>query len=238
MRRVVLVAFPGVQTLDVTGPAEVFRAASVIHPPGYKVTVAATQVGPLATSTVSFVADARLDQCNGRIDTLVVAGGTGARRVEGDPWLVEWIAEAAERSRRVASVCTGAFLLAKAGLLDGRRATTHWAGCADLASRYPAVTVEPDPIFVRDGNVATSAGVTAGMDLALALVEEDLGRDVALRPPAISSSSCSAPAARRSSAPSWPPRPPTGRRCASSRRGSRTTSTRTSPSRHSRAAPA
>ena len=180
MRRVVLVAFPGVQTLDVTGPAEVFRAASVTRPPGYNVTVAATQVGPLATSTVSFVADARLDQCNGRIDTLVVAGGTGARRVEGDPWLVEWIAEAAERSRRVASVCTGAFLLAKAGLLDGRRATTHWASCADLASRYPAVTVEPDPIFVRDGNVATSAGVTAGMDLALALVEEDLGRDVAL----------------------------------------------------------
>ena len=78
------------------------------------------------------------------------------------------------------SVCTGAFLLASAGLLDGRRATTHWAYCAALAARYPAVTVEPDPIFVRDGNVATSAGVTAGMDLALALVEEDLGRDVAL----------------------------------------------------------
>ena len=84
------------------------------------------------------------------------------------------------RSRRVASVCTGAFLLARAGLLDGRRATTHWASCADLAARYPAVKVEADPIFVRDGDVATSAGVTAGMDLALALVEEDLGRDVAL----------------------------------------------------------
>jgi transcriptional regulator GlxA family with amidase domain len=180
MRRVVIVAFPGVQTLDVTGPAEVFRAASLIHPPGYRVTVAATQTGPLATSTVSLVPDARLDQCDGRIDTLIVAGGMGARRAEEHPWLVEWIADAATRSRRVASVCTGAFLLARAGLLDGRRATTHWASCADLAARYPAVTVEPDPIFVRDGDVATSAGVTAGMDLALALVEEDVGRDVAL----------------------------------------------------------
>jgi transcriptional regulator GlxA family with amidase domain len=180
MRRVVIVVYPGVQTLDVTGPAEVFRAASLIHPPGYRVTVAATQAGPLPTSTVSFVPDARLGECDGRLDTLIVAGGTGARRAEEHPWLVDWIAEASKRSRRVTSVCTGAFLLAKAGLLDGRRATTHWASCAELAARYPAVEVEPDPIFVRDGDVATSAGVTAGMDLALALVEEDLGRDVAL----------------------------------------------------------
>jgi transcriptional regulator GlxA family with amidase domain len=180
MRRVVIVVFPGVQTLDVTGPAEVFRAASLIHPPGYRVTVAGPQAGPLPTSTVSLVPDARLDQCTGRIDTLIVAGGSGARRAEEDQWLVDWIAKAAKRSRRVASVCTGAFLLAKAGLLDGRRATTHWASCADLVARYPAVSVEADPIFVRDGNVVTSAGVTAGMDLALALVEEDLGRPVAL----------------------------------------------------------
>jgi transcriptional regulator GlxA family with amidase domain len=180
MRRVVIVVFPGVQTLDVTGPAEVLRAASLIHPPGYEVTVGATQQGPISTSSVSFVPDARLDQLTGPIDTLIVAGGSGARRAEEHPWLTEWIAEAAKRSRRVASVCTGAFLLARAGVLDGRRATTHWASCAELARRYPAVTVEPDPIFVRDGNVATSAGVTAGMDLALSLVEEDLGRDVAL----------------------------------------------------------
>lgn len=180
MRRVVIVAFPGVQTLDVTGPAEVFRAASLIRPPGYEVTVAAMEREPLATSTVSFVPDARLDDCGGPVDTLIVAGGTGTRAAQDDARLVDWIADAAARSRRVASVCTGAFLLAKAGLLDGRRATTHWAYCAAFARRYPAVTVEPDPIFVRDGNVATSAGVTAGMDLALALVEEDLGRDVAL----------------------------------------------------------
>lgn len=180
MRRVVIVAFPGVQTLDVTGPAEVFRAAGLIHPPGYEVTVAAMEEGPLLTSTVSFVPDARLDQCTGPIDTLIVAGGTGTRRAQEDRGLVDWIAEAAQRSRRVASVCTGAFLLAKAGLLDGRRATTHWASCAKLAEGHPEVTVEPDPIFVRDGNITTSAGVTAGMDLALALVEEDLGREVAL----------------------------------------------------------
>jgi transcriptional regulator GlxA family with amidase domain len=180
MRRVVIVAFPGVQTLDVTGPAEVLRAATKLRPPGYEVTVAAPEAGPLRTSTVTIVPDRPLGACTDQIDTLIVAGGTGARRAEDDEALIEWIREAAARSRRVASVCTGAFLLAKAGLLDGRRATTHWASCADLAERYPAVTVEPDPIFVRDGNVTSSAGVTAGMDLALALVEEDLGRDVAL----------------------------------------------------------
>jgi transcriptional regulator GlxA family with amidase domain len=180
VRRVVIVAYPGVQTLDVTGPAEVFRAAGLIKPPGYDVTVAAPEREPLATSTVSLVPDERLEDCTGPIDTLVVAGGTGSRRAEDDKRLVSWIAEAVGRSRRVASVCTGAFLLARAGLLDGRRATTHWASCPDLAARYPAVAVEPDPIFVRDGDVVTSAGVTAGMDLALALVEEDLGRDAAL----------------------------------------------------------
>jgi len=180
MRRVVIVAFPGVQTLDVTGPAEVLRAATLFHPPGYHVTIAAPEAVPLRTSTVSFLPDVRLDQVKGEIDTLLVAGGVGTLRAQEDPWLVDWIADAATRSRRVASVCTGALLLAKAGLLDGRQATTHWASCAELARRYPQVSVEPDRIFVRDGNVATSAGVTAGMDLALALVEEDLGRDVAM----------------------------------------------------------
>jgi transcriptional regulator GlxA family with amidase domain len=180
VRRVVIAVFPGVQTLDVTGPAEVLRAATKLHPPGYEVTIAAPEAGPLRTSTVTIVPDQPLNACRFPIDTLIVAGGTGTRRAEEDEDLIEWLKEAAKRSRRVTSVCTGAFLLAKAGLLDGRRATTHWASCADLAERYPAVKVEPDPIFVRDGNVATSAGVTAGMDLALAMVEEDLGRDTAL----------------------------------------------------------
>jgi transcriptional regulator GlxA family with amidase domain len=180
MRRVVIAVFPRVQTLDVTGPAEVLRAASLIRPPGYEVTIAGPSTEPLATSSVSLVPDAAYDDCAGPIDTLIVAGGSGTRAAEDDPAIVEWVAAAAARSRRVASVCTGAFLLAKAGLLDGRCATTHWAYCADLRKRYPAVEVEPDPIFVRDGDVVTSAGVTAGMDLALALVEEDLGREVAL----------------------------------------------------------
>jgi transcriptional regulator GlxA family with amidase domain len=180
MRRVVIVVFPGVQTLDATGPAEVFRAAGLLRPPGYEITVAAEEIEPLVTSTVSFVPDARLDDVGGPIDTLIVAGGQGTRDAVDDSRLVDWIAAAAPRARRVASVCTGAFLLARAGLLDGRRVTTHWAYCAELARHYPAITVDPEPIFVRDGNVATSAGVTAGMDLALALVEEDLGREVAL----------------------------------------------------------
>ncbi|HEV7847290.1 MAG TPA: GlxA family transcriptional regulator [Thermoleophilaceae bacterium] len=180
MRRVVIVAFPGVQTLDVTGPAEVLRAATKLSPPGYDVTVAAQTREPLATSTLSFVPDEALEDCTGPLDTLIVAGGTGTRAAESDERLIDWIRAAAGRSRRVASVCTGAFLLARAGLLDGRRATTHWASCAELARRYPSIAVEPDPIFVRDGHVATSAGVTAGMDLALSLVEEDLGREVAL----------------------------------------------------------
>jgi transcriptional regulator GlxA family with amidase domain len=109
-----------------------------------------------------------------------VVGGEGAYDASADPELVEWVRRAAPRSRRVASVCSGAFVLAAAGVLDGRRATTHWNSCARLARAYPLVTVEPDPIFVEDGNVWTSAGVTAGMDLALALVEADLGREVAL----------------------------------------------------------
>jgi transcriptional regulator GlxA family with amidase domain len=121
-----------------------------------------------------------LGNVRGPLDTLVVAGGTGTARALEDRALVGLVKRAAGRARRVASVCTGAFLLAEAGLLDGRRATTHWSACARLAARYPQLEVDPDPIFVRDGRIWTSAGVTAGMDLALALVEEDHGRDVAL----------------------------------------------------------
>jgi transcriptional regulator GlxA family with amidase domain len=112
-------------------------------------------------------------------DLLLVPGGPGAR--ESDPELVGWLRQHAGRSRLLASVCTGAFLLAGAGLLDGRRVTTHWEHCATLAKRFPDLDVDPDPIFIRDGDVFTSAGVTAGIDLSLALVEEDLGRAEALR---------------------------------------------------------
>ena len=181
MRRVVIVAFPRVQTLDVHGPAEVFTTATQLSERGgYTVEVVAARPGPLPTSSIALYPDRTLDRCRGPIDTLVVAGGRGVRAAAHDEALVAWLKAAARRSRRVTSVCTGAFLLAEAGLLEGCRATTHWASCALLARSYPGVEVEPDPIFVRDGNVITSAGVTSGMDLALALVEEDLGREVAL----------------------------------------------------------
>ena len=123
---------------------------------------------------------AGLEHAPAEIDTLIVAGGRGSRRAAGDDTLVRWISRAAARARRTASVCTGAFLLARAGLLDGRHATTHWAAAEELSRTYPEVHVDLDPIFLRDGAIWTSAGVTAGMDLALALVEEDLDRDAAL----------------------------------------------------------
>jgi transcriptional regulator GlxA family with amidase domain len=177
-RRVVIVVFDDVLALDAVGPAEVFAHASE----DYTVELVAPSAGPVRTSAgYGLVPHGTLDQCRGRIDTLIVAGGEGSRAAAHDGEVVRWMANAARRSRRVASVCTGAFVLAKAGLLDGRRATTHWGWCERLAASHPQVDVEPDAIFVRDGDVFTSAGVTAGMDLSLALVEDDLGRDVALR---------------------------------------------------------
>jgi transcriptional regulator GlxA family with amidase domain len=179
-RRVVLVVFPGLQTLDLVGPAEVFSTASLLSPPGYAITVAAAVDEPLRTSSgLTLTPDAGVDDCRGPIDTLVVCGGAGVVSALDDRALTAWLPRAGGRARRVASVCNGAFLLARAGLLGGRRATTHWAACDELARRHPEIDVERDSIFVRDGNVYTSAGVTAGMDLALALVEEDLGPAIA-----------------------------------------------------------
>jgi len=176
MRRVVIVAFPDVQSLDVAGPVEVFAAAG-----GYRVEVVAPVAGLVrASSGLGLWVDAALADVRGPIDTLVVAGGEGTRGVVADEAFVGAIRRLAPACRRVASVCSGAFALAAAGLLDGKRATTHWGWCDVLASAFPKVTVEPDRIFVRDGDVWTSAGVTAGIDLALAMVEEDVGRDVAL----------------------------------------------------------
>jgi transcriptional regulator GlxA family with amidase domain len=182
MRRVVILAFDGVQSLDVTGPAEAFSIATRFFGAQYAIELVTPGGAPARCSSgLSLNADHSIDTVRGQIDTLVVAGGVGTSGVAADDRVVRWIRRAALRSRRVASVCTGAFLLAEAGLLDGRRATTHWSECARLAERYPQIAVEPDPIFVRDGKVSTSAGVTAGMDLALALVEEDHGSDVALK---------------------------------------------------------
>src|SRR4051794_19356977 len=181
-RRVVILAFPGVQPLDVIGPAEVFAGADALAGGGaYTVEVVAREPGPIAvrSSGYGIVPKTTTGKCRGPIDTLVVAGGFGVATAEDDPELIRWIRSAARRSRRITSVCSGSFLLARAGLLEGKTCTTHWASTAQLAELHPELTVDPNPIFVRDGNVWTSAGVTSGMDLSLALVEEDLGRDVA-----------------------------------------------------------
>lgn len=185
-RRVVVVAFEGVQSLDVSGPAEVFAGVSRLaaaegRPAPYTVEVVAPEKGPLRTTGgLSINADRSLAGCRGPIDTLIVSGGQGARAAAEDPALRRWLVRASLRSSRVASVCTGALVLAAAGLLDGRRATTHWATCRQLAEAHPEVHIEPDAIFVRDGDFWTSAGVTTGMDLALAMVEEDLGHEAAI----------------------------------------------------------
>ena len=180
-RRIVLVAFDRFQALDLVGPAEVFSAASRLAGGGaYTTEVVAKEPEITSSSGLRLRPDRSPATCRGPIDTLVVVGGEGVPAALAEPGLVRWIARAAGRCRRVASVCNGAFLLAQAGLLDGRRATTHWSACATLAELHPGIDVEPDAIFVRDGDVYTSAGVTAGMDLSLALVEKDLGRRAAL----------------------------------------------------------
>ena len=176
--RVVIVGFPDVQALDVTGPAEVFSAAAKLGHAPYEVTLAAPKGAAIATSSgFQFLPNASLDTVVEPVDTLIVAGGPGVAAEIETGGVVDWLRAA--KAGRIASVCNGAFLLAAAGLLDGRRATTHWAACDELRRRHPNIHVDPDPIFVRDGSVATSAGVTAGIDLALALVEEDAGADAA-----------------------------------------------------------
>jgi transcriptional regulator GlxA family with amidase domain len=165
-----------VQSLDVSGPYEVFAEAGA-----YRVEVAAPRQGSFsAASGLKLSADFALAELRGHVDTLIVAGGYGVFDVIEDPEFLHALRRAAKKSRRVGSICTGAFALAAAGLLDGRRATTHWRFSEQLRSCYPSVVVDSEPIYIRSDNVYTSAGVTAGMDLALALVEEDRGHDVAM----------------------------------------------------------
>ena len=182
-RTVVIVAFDGVQALDVTGPHEVFAGATELlkrrHRAGYIVNVAAFRQGHVRTeSGLTLVAGALAD-VRGDVDTLVVPGGSGVHDVAADPELIAAVRRLTAGARRVVGVCSGSFVLAAAGLLDGKRATTHWARGAQLAELHPSVRVDTDPIWTRDGDVWTSAGVTAGIDLALALVEDDHGADVA-----------------------------------------------------------
>lgn len=180
-RRVVIVIFEGFQLLDMAGPADVFATADFLaREGGYPVEVIAVREGNVAAHNgITVVVDTPLKSVEGPIDTLVVVGGLTTMAVLSDAELVDGIARLAARSRRVASVCSGAMLLAAAGLLDGRRATTHWLVADELRRRYPQVTVDADPIYIKDGDVWTSAGVTAGVDLALALVAEDHGHVLA-----------------------------------------------------------
>jgi transcriptional regulator GlxA family with amidase domain len=182
----VLLGFDGAQMLDITGPMDVFAEANTVcteagRPPAYEIVFAGPRVGLVPTSSgVELNAKVSLFDSSLVADTLVVCGGRGARMAADEPATIEALGRLADRAGRVVSICTGAFALAATGRLDQRRVTTHWKYCDLLARRFGAVEVDADAIFVSDGKYFTSAGVTAGIDVALALVERDLGRPVAL----------------------------------------------------------
>jgi transcriptional regulator GlxA family with amidase domain len=187
-RHVAILAYPGVALLDAVGPLEVFAAANLVvaeRSPRcakpYQVEIWSEHVGAIdGSSGVSLNATRSIATAAPfELDTLIVAGSPGINNPASRP-CVDWLRQSTGGIRRVGGICTGVFLLAEAGLLDGCRAVTHWAFCDELARRYPTIKVDPDPIFLRDGRFYTTAGMTAGMDLALALVQDDLGRDVAL----------------------------------------------------------
>ena len=189
MKTIAIVVYEGVEILDIVGVVEVFDLVNRglreqgDSEPVYSIKLLASQAGPFATSSgVRMIADAGWYDADGVIDTLIVVGSPDEylKRALEERKLIGWLKKNGGRVRRLVSVCTGVFLLAEAGLLEGRRVTTHWLDVERLRKEYPGVTVEPDAIYVRDGSVATSAGVSTGMDLALALVEEDCGRKVAL----------------------------------------------------------
>jgi len=188
-KTIVVLGAPESQILDVAGPFQIFVRAAELYTKDrpdrtwpYRVLLASTTRRPPVTTNCGLVLTGGISYLDlrGPIDTLLVAGGTGVRAQVPDPRVLQWLRDVAPRVRRIGSVCTGAFLLGAAGLLDGKRAATHWKWADELAERFSATTVDPDPIYIRDGSTYTTAGVTAGMDLALALVEEDLGSRVAL----------------------------------------------------------
>jgi transcriptional regulator GlxA family with amidase domain len=188
-RLVVVLAFERVQLLDVAGPVQTFASANEIAQAAgagaapYRIVVVSRRGGPVRTSAGLPLLTEPISRAIGkaRIDTLIIPGGPGVQEALKDRWTIDWVCKQFPTSRRIASVCTGAFLLAETGLLNGRRATTHWKSCGRLQERYPDVRVERDPIYVREDQIWTSAGVTAGIDLSLALVEEDLGRSLAMQ---------------------------------------------------------
>ena len=173
-----ILIFENFQLLDAAGPIAAFEIAGRYRPGAYALTTLAKNFGAVRSSSGASMS--ALDMRSApALDTLVVAGGDGTRESRGDPKLLGFIRQAASKTRRIASVCSGAFLLAEAGLLTGKRATTHWSRTTEFAARYPDVRLEPDRIFIRDGAIWTSAGITAGIDLALALIADDLGEAVA-----------------------------------------------------------
>lgn len=187
-RRVVMVIYPDAHILDVVGPLEVLTGAKLFLPDDhdpYEVHVVAHEAGAIrTTSGITIEADQSFEVAHRDprpIDTLIIAGGHGTVQALEDVDLLKFVAAAAEKANRIVSICTGAMILAEVGLLNGRRATTHWWWCPILRQKYPEVHVDPDAIYVRDGHIWTSAGVTTGMDLALSLVEMDWGHDVALQ---------------------------------------------------------
>lgn len=184
---VVMLAYPDAQLLDIAGPLEVFaRAARWLHDhapfasPSYTVEITAAKAGPVRMSNGLEVTAPRAYDEVERLDTLLISGGVGFRAPAGDERLLEWLRAQSTRVRRIGSVCTGAMVLAAAGLLSGRRATTHWAYCDELSAMAPDCEVDSNALYICSDNVMTSAGVTAGMDLALAIVEEDWGKATAL----------------------------------------------------------
>ncbi|HMM67452.1 MAG TPA: GlxA family transcriptional regulator [Dokdonella sp.] len=184
-RRVGIIGYDGINALDLTGPAEAFASAECFDARGqstrcYEILVIGVSGKPfVAESGIVFHPATRLEDAP-ELDTIIVPGGVGLRKGRSADALAPWLVERSRHTRRIASVCTGAYALARAGLLDGRRATTHWRHAQDLRERFPAVLVDADALFVKDGNFYTGAGVTAGIDLALALIEEDFGARVAL----------------------------------------------------------
>jgi len=183
MRTIALAIFPGVQALDVAGPLDVFAEANGFLPQAdrYLITVVAAEAGPFRASNGLMMSPDRVVGAPGdRYDMILIAGGPGLPTAAADVRLTDWLVEATPRCARYGSVCTGAFVLGHAGLLDGRNVTTHWQNAQALADQFPAARVDFDRIYLRDGALVTSAGVTAGIDLSLALVAEDHGPALAL----------------------------------------------------------
>jgi len=176
--QIAFLIFENFQLLDAAGPIAAFEIAGRYRPGAYALTTLAKSHGVVASSSGASMSALDMRSAHA-LDTLVIAGGDGTRQAFRDRELLDFLRQAAAKARRIASVCSGAFLLAEAGLLDGKRATTHWGRTSDFAGRYPQVRLEPDRIFIRDGAIWTSAGITAGIDLALALIAEDLGEGVA-----------------------------------------------------------